>query len=381
MTLLSPIVFQKPVAKALHPTSFQRPRLRAALRNACLFATAAVLVPAMFTIPSMAQNRSAADKTEGVQILLLGTKGGPPLDRDRSEPSSLLIVDGRPYLIDCGIGTMRRLLDTEVRSETIRTIFITHLHSDHDLGLVDVMANDVVYLDGAQGAAHTIDIYGPPQTAQFVKFAYSYIRIPSAVFAADGLSSANPANPFRTHEIDRAGLVYQDDKIRVTAAENTHYKLMSAKDRARMKSYAYRFNTRYGAIVFTGDTGVSDGVARLAKGADVLVSEVIDIPAIAKLVGRMSTQNHWTQQRRDALMAHMKFEHLPMKDVGEMATKAEVKSVVLHHYSPVEDAAIYVSGVKKYYSGPVFAGKDLARYCLGTPDASRAGAHTLRSCP
>lgn len=378
MTLLSPIGFRESVARAINPASFQRPRLRAALRDTCLFATAAVLAAAMFAIPSMAQDRPAA-KTEGVQILLLGTKGGPPLDRDRSETSSLLIVDGRPYLIDCGIGTMRRLLDTEVRSETIRTIFITHLHSDHDLGLADVMSNDVLYLDAAQGAAHTIDIYGPPQTAQFVQFAYSYLRIPSAVFAADGLSPANPANPFKAHEIEHAGMVYQDDKIRVTAAENTHYKLMSSKDRARMKSYAYRFDTRYGTIVFTGDTGVSDAVARLAKGADVLVSEVIDIPAITKFV--MSTQNHWTQQRRDALMAHMKSEHLPMKDLGEMATAAEVKSVVLHHYSPVEDSAIYVSGVKKYYSGPVFAGKDLARYCLGTPDAGGAGARTLTPCP
>lgn len=381
MTPLPPIVFQKSVAKAIHPTSFQRPRLRGALRNICLFATSAVLLPAIFTMPAIAQNRPATDKAKGVQILLLGTKGGPPLDRDRSEPSSLLIVDGRPYLVDCGIGTMRRLLHTEVRSETIRTIFITHLHSDHDLGLVDVMANDVANLDGAPGTAHTVDIYGPPQTIQFVHFAYSYIRIPSAVFAADGLSPANPVNPFKPHEIDHAGLVYQDDEIRVTAAENTHYKLMSAKDRARMKSYAYRFNTRYGTIVFTGDTGVSDAVSRLAKGADVLVSEVIDIPAMAKLVDRMSMQNHWTPQRTDALMAHMKFEHLPMKDLGDMATKAEVKSVVLLHYSPVEDAAIYVSGVKKYYSGSVFAGKDLARYCLSTPDASGADAHTLRSCP
>lgn len=381
MTLLSPIGSRKPVRNARNATSFQRPRLRVAPRTTSLFATAALLALAMFASPSTAQKRPAANKAAGVQLLLLGTKGGPPLDRDYSEPSSLLIVDGRPYLIDCGIGTMRRLLDTDVRSETIRTIFITHLHSDHDLGLVDVMANDVLQLDGAQGAAPTIDIYGPPQTAQFVNFAYGYIRIPTTVFAADGLSPAHPANPFNTHEIDHVGLVYHDDKIRVTAAENTHYNLMSATDRARMKSYAYRFDTRYGAIIFTGDTGVSDDVTRLAKGADVLVSEVIDIPAIAKFVDQVSAQRHWTQQRRDALMAHMKSEHLRMKDVGEMATNAGVKSLVLHHYSPVEDSAIYVSGVKKYYSGPVFAGKDLARYCLGTPDARRAGVHTLTPCP
>ena len=76
------------------------------------------------------------------QILFLGTAGGPPLRFDRAEPSTLLIVNGREYLIDCGIGTARRLIEADVDSSRITTIFFTHLHADHAMGLADVMAND-----------------------------------------------------------------------------------------------------------------------------------------------------------------------------------------------------------------------------------------------
>src|SRR5579864_7200473 len=88
---------------------------------------------------SAAGRDNPAGESQRTEVLFLGTAGGPPLRLDRSEPSTLLIVDGRPYLIDCGIGTMRRMLRARVKSEQVRTIFFTHLHADHDLGLADVM--------------------------------------------------------------------------------------------------------------------------------------------------------------------------------------------------------------------------------------------------
>jgi ribonuclease BN (tRNA processing enzyme) len=376
----SAIIIPNSAVTAARPDLLAPRPMLVAFRRACLLAVAVVFSLAAFPGRSKAQDRSSAEETKGVQLLLFGTKGGPPLDRDRSEPSSLLIVDGRRYLIDCGIGTMRRMVRAGIRSETIRTIFITHHHPDHDLGLIDVMGNDFYTLNAAGRGDTTIDIYGPPQTEDLVRAAVSYITIPFDIFTADGLSYSSSVKMFQAHDLNSAGVVFQDDKIRVTAAENTHFTLMPPKYHARMKSYAYRFDTPYGAIVFTGDTGPSDAVTRLAKGADVLVPEVIDIAAITKFVDGQAERYHWTQKRTDAFLAHMKFEHLPIQDVGEMATKAQVKSVVLDHLVPVEDPAIFVSGVRKYFSGAVFAGEDLAEYCLGTPDAGGTGARTLRPC-
>jgi ribonuclease BN (tRNA processing enzyme) len=172
--------------------------------------------------------------------------------------------------------------------------------------------------------------------------------------------------------IDHDGLVYQDDRIRVTAVENTHYQLMAAKYRARMKSFAYRFETPHGVIVFTGDTGPSAVVQKLATGADVLISEVIADASAPN--GRSATPN------QSALAAHMRMEHLPMKDLGEMATKAHVKAVLMHHFVGAGSGQQFVDGVKKYYSGPVFAGADLRRYCLGTPDSNGGSMRTLSPC-
>ena len=311
---------------------------------------------------------------------MLGTKGGPDLSRDHSEPATLLIVNGRPYLIDCGIGTMRRLLEAGVRSPTIRAIFLTHDHPDHVLGLVDVLANDVNSLDATGGAraSGTFAIYGPPQTAPLVAAAWRFIRLPYAIFAAEHLGVGTLTDPFRVHVIDHDGLVYQDDLIRVMAAENTHYRLMSAKDRVRMKSYAYRFETPDGVIVFTGDTGPSTAVERLASGADVLVSEVEDLDAITRAVQPRPGAERAAALAAAPLIEHLRSEHLPMDSLGALATRAQVKAVLLHHYVPPEHAMTYVTGVKRFYDGPVFAGQDLARYCLGP---AGAGAEGLKACP
>lgn len=326
--------------------------------------------------------QSVADPSPpGTQILLLGTAGGPPLRKDRSEPATLLVVDGRRYLIDCGIGTARRLVEAGIGSETIGTIFLTHLHPDHDLGLVDVLANDFQQR-GLTGPEHTISIYGPFQTKALVDAAYRYISIPYTVFAAEGLGPVGgvPATiPFAAHEVGE-GVVYQDDKIRVVAAENSHYTLMPQRSRATMKSYSYRFETPHGVVVFTGDTGPSDAVVRLAGGADVLVPEVSDFAALDAFVNRMAEQNHWPAERRNLFKAHMTREHLDIKDVAQMASKAHVRSVLLYHWDPV-DPATYVAGIAQYFSGPVFAGADLQQYCVGAVSpAGESGRPPLRRC-
>jgi ribonuclease BN (tRNA processing enzyme) len=325
----------------------------------------------------------AADRTE---VLFLGTAGGPPLRLDRSEPSTLLIVDGRPYLIDCGIGTIQRMLGAGIQSEQIKTIFFTHLHADHDLGLADVMANDFLRLNYASSST-SINIYGPPQTQELVDAAFHYITMGFRAFAAEpgsiraGLVNGEIKSPFVAHEIQGAGLVYQDDKIRVTAAENSHYARMPPQSRQQMKSYSYRIETPHGVVVFTGDTGPSDAVVDLANGADVLITEVLDLNEIAKFVNGTAEQNHWPPERAAAMMAHMREEHLDEKDVGEMALRAQVKSVVLYHYNPADPTA-YVASVKEHFSGPVFASADLDRYCLSTDAGDRArNPSILRPCP
>jgi ribonuclease BN (tRNA processing enzyme) len=261
-----------------------------------------------------------------------------------------LIVNGRSYLIDCGIGTVRRLVKAGVPSETIKTIFFSHLHPDHALGLADVMANDYEHsrVGLMAGESAVFDVYGPPHTAEFVDAAFRYVSIPYRMFAAEQLAPTQPANPFHVHEIPQQGLVFQNDRIRVTAAENSHYTLMSAESRQVMKSYAFRIETPNGAVVFTGDTGPSDAVAPLAKGADVLVAEstIENYAEEVASLKRRAEQNHWDPQHTQTMAAHFTASHLDLEHVAQLVSKTQVNAVLLYHGRP-SDASAYVAKVKE----------------------------------
>lgn len=326
-----------------------------------------ILFLSIIPAKGLAQAKPSVNVQDDAEILFLGTSGGPALQKDRSRPSTLLIVGGRQYLIDCGIGTVTQMVQAGIQSQSIRTIFITHHHPDHDLGLAAVMADQYFKV----GTGDTINIYGPPQTKEFVAAAFHYISIPYNVFAAEpamGFWAGNGDNDlqdsFKAHDIQPGKVFYQDNKIRVSAVENTHYKLMPARFRARMKSYSYRFETPYGVIVFTGDTGLTDTVVQLAQGADILVSQVGGMNKDGNKLMQMLEKNlHWSHERAQGLINHANNELMDLQEVGELASRARVKSVLFYHYSPANPEA-YVSEMKKYYSGPVFAPSDLDRYCL-----------------
>ena len=351
-----------------------------------MFIVALVLGLTFFSVPVACQPQAAALRANDTELLMLGTAGGPPLRKDRSEPATLLIVDGRTYLIDCGIGTIRRMVEVGIPSETIGTIFLTHLHPDHDLGLVDVMANDYFHLDLASDP-RKINIYGPPQTSALVEAGFHYISIPFEVFVAErpGFQLGRPnrglTSPFVAHEIDGDGVVYRDDKIQITAGENSHYALMPEQFRAHFKSYSYRVQTPQGVVVFTGDTGPSDAVVKLAMGADVLVSEVEGLDELRVLIDQMAARNHWSPARKQEFAAHMEKEHLTVDSLGELASKAQVQSVLFYHYDPQNKAEqqARVADVKKYFHGQVLAPMDLDRFCLSTDEAQSEKAK-FESC-
>jgi ribonuclease BN (tRNA processing enzyme) len=297
----------------------------------------------------------------------------------------LLIVDGRSYLIDCGIGTMQRMLQANIDPLQIRAIFLTHLHSDHDLGLADVMGDDF-FLSNLQKSVGSIAIYGPPQTSELVDAAFQFITVAARPFAVENPGTYPPmshgqfGSPFKVHEFSRDGLVYQDDKIRVTTAENSHYALMSPQERTRFKSYAYRIETPHGTVVLTGDTGPSDAVERLASGTDVLIAEA-DARSPAdrdRFIATMAARNHWTAERTRGFRAHFISEHLDTGEIGEIASRAHARAVILYHYDPSSkaDQAAHVAGVKEHFDGRVFAPDDLNRYCMsaGTIDRCPAAA-------
>ena len=122
-------------------------------------------------------------------------------------------------------------------------------------------------------------------------------------------------------------------------------------------------------------------MTRLAKGADVLVPEatISDRFQIAKIIRAIAKKRNCPPELTRMRVEHFTLHHLDEQEIGEMATKAHARAVILHHFNP-KDPAAYVAGVKEHYSGPVFAGADLQRYCLGTGTGTDAASRWLHPC-
>jgi ribonuclease BN (tRNA processing enzyme) len=305
------------------------------------------------------------------RIIFLGTYGGPKATKFRSEPATLLVVDGTPYLVDVGPGTDRQLAWAGVRHSDVKAVFITHHHIDHDGGLVPFISLTWFEKAWHHLPATPVGIYGPPATAYLVHTALDYLSVSERIFRA-GVPALVPSNGmFDAHDIEKDGPVYSNGDLRVTATENSHFSFASQGPTGDAdKSYAYRFDTPAGAVVFTGDTGPSDAVTKLAEGADVLVSEVC--LCSGGTTDRKAAVDGSTHRPPDGLedqeAFHMVHEHLTPEAVGAIAARAHVSTVILTHFVPGDDQETdvsgYTSGVRKTFSGPVIAARDLFEFDL-----------------
>ena len=318
---------------------------------------AAALASALLAGAAVQARPAEPQPSHANQIVLLGTHGGPSTPADRSEIATLLLVGGRPYLIDAGEGVARQLSAARQRLPDIRTVFITHHHLDHTAGLEPLISLSWFGTGLAGKPTPPMQIYGPPATRFLVKASLDYLSVSERIFRAGIPTLPEAAGMFVGHDIDHDGLAYQDDRVRVTAVENTHFGHASyGPDGKKDMSLSYRFDTPAGSVVFTGDTGPSEAVTRLAKGADVLVSEV-RLP-FDPVVGRPGGSGALGKE----LGEHMDREHLTPEAVGRMAAAAGVKTVILTHLvvgnSPDVDKRLK-QGVRKSFSGKLIVARDL----------------------
>jgi len=329
-------------------------------RNFLQVAAGAAVLSALPNV-SRAQSSGGGAPTKGTRFITLGTRSGPTPDVHRAQCSNVLITNGAAYIIDAGDGVSRRLIRLGVNFRDIGDIFITHPHSDHTGGLGSLMT----WLYDRGNPTKVVNIYGPPGTAAGVEGLLQFLTVNAEIRMSDGTKSIPAAKLFRTKDAD-VGMVFQDSNIKVTAVENTHFHFPpGSPGYGKYKSYSYRFDAADRSVVFTGDTGPSDAVADLAKGADLLVSEATN-PVDEYKEGEIKA-GRWqlmTSEQQKNLIRHHIDEHLLPEDLGKMAAHANVKTVVMTHLqpSPNDDYSRYVNDVKRYYSGQVFVAKDLMEF-------------------
>jgi ribonuclease BN (tRNA processing enzyme) len=275
------------------------------------------------------------------RLILLGTAGGPRPRASRFPSAQVILVDDTPYVVDCGNGVARQLVAANVPLRSIRHVFITHHHSDHNADY-----GNLLLLAWAAGLQTPVDCWGPAplaqMTAQFLALNSTDI---DARIADEGRVPLAPL--LRTHDLDRAGTVLDDGNVRITAALVDHPPL----DRA----FAYRFDAPDRSIVISGDTRKSDALVRLAQGADVLVHEAMFPSAVDRLIANVTN----APRLKASIIGH----HTSAEDVGKVAAAAGVKTLVLSHLVPAEDPAVtdgmWIERARSSFGGTIVVGRDL----------------------
>ena len=152
----------------------------------------------------------------------------------------------------------------------------------------------------------------------------------------------------QAHNIAAEGVIFQDENVKVTAVEVPHG--------AAKPSYAFRFDTPTRSIVFSGDTSRSSSLVTLAKGADILVHEVLNTEGVDAAIGIGGAAN-------EALKRHIIEAHTPVEEAGQVAHDAGVKKLVLTRFVPslpaFDKPEIWIRGARKFYDGEIIVGQDL----------------------
>lgn len=289
------------------------------------------------------------------KLVTLGTVAGPFPMKNRAQNSNLIVVNGQSYVFDAGDGTARRLGQAEIPLRNIGTIFITHHHDDHTAGLGTLMS---VAWDSKR--TDPINVYGPTGTKALVDAAIRY-AMPSAILRIeDGGRSMPIEKVFYGHDV-KPGMVYEDKNVKVFAAENTHFDFHKTQ-KGYEQSFSYRVETPDRVITITSDTSPNPETERLAQGADYLVAELNSVQARKQILIDSGQWAKYTPEEKDRIMVQASHGHLSPKDVGELATRAKVKTVVLTHLTPKFSSDDYTAEaleVRKYYDGPVIVARDL----------------------
>lgn len=303
---------------------------------------------------------TAAAAQAQTRLILLGTQGGPQINAHRAQPANLLIVNRVNYLIDAGNGVARQLALVGVAPARVHAIFITHNHDDHNADWGTLMG-----LAWTAGGREPISVYGPPGTHSMLEGYLQYFAPNVAARYGQGGSSLEPRQFMLAHDIERAGVVFEDPNVRVTAVENCHYHFAPGTPGAAQHSFAYRFQTPDKVIVFSGDTGAcGEVIADFARGADILVHEVIDLATIEQRLNSPAPGADVSAGRLAGLLQHMRADHSTAEEVGRVAARAGVRLLVLSHIvgAAGEADARYLEGVRKSYRGRVVVGQDLMQF-------------------
>jgi ribonuclease BN (tRNA processing enzyme) len=270
---------------------------------------------------------------------MLGT-GTPNADPDRSGPALAIIKDERSYLFDAGPGVVRRVAAAAARHHLdalafprLDTVFLTHLHSDHTLGLPDLMLTPWVL-----ERTEALRVFGPPGTARMTRLlleAYSE-DIHTRLYGGE---PSNKTGWRATARETSPGIALEENGVRIEAIPVLHGSWAHA--------YGYKVSDGQTAIVVSGDTKPCPALTQAARGADILVHEVY-------------STHRFATRPPDWQRYHRAF-HTSTQELAAIANEARPGLLVLTHqlFWGASEADL-IDELREFgYVGPVASAHDL----------------------
>lgn len=276
---------------------------------------------------------------------MLGT-GTPRPDPDRSGPATAVVVNDTPYLVDFGPGVIRRATAAYEKGIAalgfgginIKTVFLTHLHSDHTVGYPDL-----IFTPWVMGRREPLDVYGPKGIAAMTDHILKAWQV-DIDGRTNGINRHNSTGyKVNAHEI-AAGVIFRDRNVKVTAFPVRHEEMTD--------SFGFRFDTPDRVIVLSGDTSPVQSLIDHSQGCDVLIHEAYSMESYHQVSPR-------SQEFR-------RCHHTSSAELAQIANEVRPGLLVIYHRSNaggglarLDHGQVLIDELKRDYAGEVVAARDL----------------------
>jgi ribonuclease Z len=282
---------------------------------------------------------TALAPAQTLKVTLLGT-GNPRPTIERFGPSTLVEAGTLKLLFDCGRGATQRLYQLKVPFAEVDALFLTHLHSDHTVGIPDLWLTGWI-----MGRKTPLRVWGPAGTKRMMSHLQQAYQFDTHVRRDVDEKLAAQGAVVVAKDIDQ-GIVYQSGAVKVTAFAVDHGPVKPA--------FGYRIDFGGHSVVLSGDTRYSENLIRFAQGTDVLIHEVLD----PEDYGELGTA--FTQEQQQKVIAH----HTTPEQAGTIFAHVKPNLAVYSHIVP-PDVPDVVPHTRKTYSGPLEVGEDLMSIEIG----------------
>lgn len=299
------------------------------------------------SLQAVAQD-APAPSDSNLEIILLGTAGGPTFDARRLGISTLVVAGSERLLFDAGRSVTTGMVRIGIDPVDVTKVFLTHLHSDHIISVPELY----LFPWASQGRTAPLEVWGPAGThAMFehLQEAFAFdIHVRRDIdekFSAEGIKVV-------ATDIDE-GVVYESNGVKVTAFLVDHGPVEPA--------FGYRIDYKGHSVALSGDTRPSDNLVKFASGVDLLIHELgrsKSDPSLSGPLDELLPHLQLTRRQAKAIADH----HTDGVEAGLVLQRVRPKLAVFSHYAL---RSANLAPIRQSYAGRVEFGEDLMTIEVG----------------